>query len=1074
MKQSAVRFNPFPGLRSFEPHEEHIFFGREQQTDELLKKLRRTRFLAVIGISGSGKSSLVLSGLIPSLHRGLMTRAGSAWRVAVFRPGNDPIGNLAQALSAPNVLGEVGERAEVNRALLEATLRRGTLGLVESIREAREVRGKLPKYDNLLVVVDQFEELFRFKTSARTNGAGDEALAFVRLLQEAAQHQELPIYVVLTMRTDFMEHCVEFPGLPEAINDGAYLVSRLNREEQRAAIVGPVAVAGGEIAPRLVLRLLNSVGDDPDQLPVLQHALMRTWDFWDRQASGAPALDLEHYEAVGTMERALSQHAEEVFEALGSEDRRRIAEKMFKALTDKVPGRRGVRRPVKIRELCELTRASPEEVIAVADCFRQPGRSFLMPPPGIELDADSVIDISHESLMRIWDRLLRWVEEETESAQSYLRLARAVALREEGSAGLWRDPELEFALQWRDKNQPTEVWARRYDPSFGRAMRFLDQSAKARERERAAEERARRKKLRQARILAAISLVVALVILGFGLYAIEQRNEARKQQNIADQERRTAQQERETAERERERAKANEQEAVRQQQETEEQRRKAVAERARAEDERARAEDQTRIAEANRRRAVEKETEARAEQDRADQARRAAEAAEQDAKEQRAEAIRAKVEAESLRIRELARALAVQTPRLLQEAEQRELAALLAVQAYHLNREHGGEPEEAAIYDGLWRSLLALDPERGAGIDLGSAVRAVALAPDGTLAAGAEDGSLYLRRPGEEPMPVAWPADETAIEDTGGSALGGDAIRSLAVSPTGRWLAGGTLSGALLLWDLETGEARRLGEHRTDPEVDGDAIAAVSALAFDPSDGLFSGSFNGEVRRWDLADGSGEVLLDAGEPPLRILALAVSGDGSTLAAAREGRVAIRNLRQPQADPAELAGARACRALAFSRDGTTLACGGGDGAIRLWDLSASPAVEREPLLGHTSSVNALRFSPGRDLLASASADKSLRLWSYRDRDAEPIVLTDHTSWVWTLAWSADGAILVSGSSDRTVRTWETRNRLLVDEICRRLARPGLSREEWDRYIGSDVPHEVTCPGLPATAQAAGGS
>ncbi|MCP4654897.1 MAG: hypothetical protein GY856_05695, partial [bacterium] len=280
------------------------------------------------------------------------------------------------------------------------------------------MRGKLPKYDNLLVVVDQFEELFRFKTSAQVNGAGDEALAFVLLLQEAAQHQQLPIYVVLTMRTDFMEHCVEFPGLPEAINDGAYLVSRLNREEQRAAIVGPVAVAGGEIAPRLVLRLLNSVGDDPDQLPVLQHALMRTWDVWDRQASGTPALDLEQYEAVGTMERALSQHAEEVFAALGTEYRRRIAEQMFKALTDKVPGRRGVRRPVKIRELCELTGASPEEVIAVADCFRQPGCHFLMPPPGIELDADSVVDISHESLMRIWDRLLGWVEEETESAQS--------------------------------------------------------------------------------------------------------------------------------------------------------------------------------------------------------------------------------------------------------------------------------------------------------------------------------------------------------------------------------------------------------------------------------------------------------------------------------------------------------------------------------------------------------------------------------------------------------------------------------------------------------------------------------
>src|SRR5947209_18017366 len=97
--------NPFPGLRPFEPDEDYLFFGRERQTDELLRKLRTTRFLSILGTSGSGKSSLVRSGMIPSLYGGGMSRAGSRWRVAIMRPGEDPLGNLAAALSAPEAVG---------------------------------------------------------------------------------------------------------------------------------------------------------------------------------------------------------------------------------------------------------------------------------------------------------------------------------------------------------------------------------------------------------------------------------------------------------------------------------------------------------------------------------------------------------------------------------------------------------------------------------------------------------------------------------------------------------------------------------------------------------------------------------------------------------------------------------------------------------------------------------------------------------------------------------------------------------------------------------------------------------
>ena len=350
---ATADINPFPGLRPFEPDEDYLFFGRERQTDELLKRLRTTRFLSILGRSGSGKSSLVRSGLIPSLHGGAMARAGSRWRVAIMRPGEDPIGNLAAALSAPEALGG-GADEHLTRAFFETTLRASRLGLLECVRQSHVA-------DNVLVLVDQFEEIFRYKSSRRASG-GDEAAAFVKLLL-AARESELPVYIAITMRSDFIGDCMEFGTLPEALNEGIYLVPRMTREELRLAITGPVAVGGATIAPRLVSRLLNDVGDDPDQLPILQHALMRTWERWQFDHRRGEPLDLRHYEDIGTMHEALSRHAEEAFgelDALGQ----LIAEKMFKALTDKASDPRGVRRPAPVREICAVAHASLIEVDA--------------------------------------------------------------------------------------------------------------------------------------------------------------------------------------------------------------------------------------------------------------------------------------------------------------------------------------------------------------------------------------------------------------------------------------------------------------------------------------------------------------------------------------------------------------------------------------------------------------------------------------------------------------------------------------------------------------------------------------
>ncbi|HYW39653.1 MAG TPA: tetratricopeptide repeat protein [Terriglobales bacterium] len=524
----GLLFNPFPGLRPFEPDEDHLFFGREKEIDELLRRLRASRFLSVVGTSGSGKSSLVRSGLIPSLYSGFMVNAGSTWRVATLRPGEDPIGHLAATLNQSGVLGTEGEMASTNRVLLEATLRRSTRGLVDAVRQAR-----IPPEDNLLVIVDQFEELFRFRRSRQIQNSRDEAVAFVKLLLEATQQQEVPIYVVVTMRSDFIGDCMEYPGLPEAVNAGQYLVPRMTRDELRSAITGPIAVAGGEIAPRLVLRLLNDMGDNHDQLPVLQHALMRTWDHWERHRSQGEPIDIADYEAVGSMQQALSLHAEEAFLETGGDANRKIAERLFKALTDTFSDPRGIRRPTSVQELAAICETPEAEVIQVIEVFRQPGRSFLMPPATVPLVSRSIIDVSHESLMRCWARLITWAEEERVSSATYVRLSQAASWFEQGTAGLWRNPELELGLRWKRQERPTAAWAERHDSAFARAMEFLDRSEKERARVEAEREQERKRKLRHVQWAAAVLGILLLVAVSLAYFAWSEKRRAEANLQLA-------------------------------------------------------------------------------------------------------------------------------------------------------------------------------------------------------------------------------------------------------------------------------------------------------------------------------------------------------------------------------------------------------------------------------------------------------------------------------------------------------------------------------------------------------------
>lgn len=468
--------NPYPGLRPFRIGEEHLFFGRERQIDAMVDLLAEQRFLAVLGSSGSGKSSLVNCGLVPALCRGTLTSAATGFRVVHLRPGRHPIAALSAALSAPGVLFRERNSNDVPLCdILEGSLRLSRAGLCDVYEQAHP-----REHRNLLVVADQFEELFRFADAGAGGEAGagrEDAAAFVQLLLEASRQRELPIFIVLTMRSDYLGECATFEGLVERINRSSYLVPRLTRDERRLAVGGPAMVAGAELDPVLVMRLVNDMGNDPDQLCALQHALRCSFEHWWK-SGGRGKIGVSDYEAVGTMAQALDRHAENVFSSL-SESQQELARRMFRALTDSVNDSRGIRRPLAWERLQRVLAATATELKPVLDLFRHPDQSFVMPPLDERLKADTTVDISHESLMRGWKRLDAWTKQEADAARLYGRLASDAASHAAGDTSLWREPQLSLGRRWWQRDRPNAHWARLYDGDFAEARSYLYRSFRA-------------------------------------------------------------------------------------------------------------------------------------------------------------------------------------------------------------------------------------------------------------------------------------------------------------------------------------------------------------------------------------------------------------------------------------------------------------------------------------------------------------------------------------------------------------------------------------------------------------------
>ena len=520
---------PYPGLRPFNDDESIFFRGREKNIETIVELFEKKKFMMLTGASGDGKSSLVYAGVVPLAKAGLFKAKYNSWAVADFKPERTPLDNLTQALNKYFKF----EKDEI----LKKELGFGFSSLVNIYKksplyidiESEEWKGAdeskkkqlKRKATNLLIIADQFEEFFTNSENYNDGIASSESQAVINILLETAKLalvEDLPIYIICTMRSDYIGQCAAFRGLPEYIGFSQFFVPRLKRSEIQQVIEEPAQLNGEHISSRLSQRLLFDITDGYDQLPILQHALNQIWKMAN---NGEHEMDLLHYAKVGglpanqlpqedkqkfeewfeklpefkkqlfinpSLENILNAHADELLEIsfsrciendasmaekINQEAAKQIIKSTFQCLT-KIDDARAVRNRMTLQEITNIIHDPEIDVKTVGkvlDIFREQGNTFIKPfitedTATHKTQKHTILDITHESLIRNWDILKTWANEEYNNwlnFQDFNKQLQRWINSEKANGYLLPIGPLTFFENWYNSCNPNKYWLARYD-----------------------------------------------------------------------------------------------------------------------------------------------------------------------------------------------------------------------------------------------------------------------------------------------------------------------------------------------------------------------------------------------------------------------------------------------------------------------------------------------------------------------------------------------------------------------------------------------------------------------------------
>ncbi len=489
--------NPYKGLDYFDREDAKYFYGRDNLTDELLEKVRENNFLAIMGASGSGKSSLIRAGLIYQLEQGEQISGSDKWKIYIFQPGKYPLQSLAETLN-------------IKVAELRSDGSEKLGNFINDIDASRVV-----------LVVDQFEEVFSLSKENEENH--QERVQFFECLLGALKKVNNKFCLVLGIRADFFGKCAEqeYEGLARKIQQHLLAVTPMNRDELKQAIEKPAKQVGYIVEPRLVEQLVEDVTSEPGSLPLLQYALQKLWNQPTNKY-----LTVSAYNKLGDsngIKGILEKHANQVYESL-DKDGKEIAKLIFIRLTRLGDGTGDTRSKILKEKLIKLKSYSQEQSKQVIETLE---RNNLITITSEKLDNEKkveVVNLSHEALIRHWSKLRDWLyinRSNTKLKEDIEEAAKKWKIKKEQI----EDPK-DF-LHTGEELKEAEAFMENFDnilPLTNNALQFMEESRKYREEQKCEQEilKKREKENQKLRRITVITLCVGcgfiLLLLSFFIF----------------------------------------------------------------------------------------------------------------------------------------------------------------------------------------------------------------------------------------------------------------------------------------------------------------------------------------------------------------------------------------------------------------------------------------------------------------------------------------------------------------------------------------------------------------------------
>ena len=485
--------NPYQGLSAFQEKDAALFFGRETFTNQLVKVVETKKLVAVIGASGSGKSSVVLAGLIPSL------RQQENWLIANLRPESTPFENLAKALLSPMTQLETGKNEGVTEVNGDE-INQLAIDLQEGNRSLSDVVKSIGSSRRFLLFIDQFEEIYTYPNQ--------KSRQFLDCLLDAVQNFSA-FRLVITLRVDFLNQAIKYDPFREQLDKWKpEFIGGMVRTELQAAIEEPAKKRNVYLEAGLTEHILNEVGEEQGNLPLLEFALT---ELWKQQENGL--LTRLKYDEIGGVEKALCRHAEGVYDALKEGDKERTKQIFMKLVS---PGE-GTE---YTRQLA--TRAEVEE--ENWDLVTHLATARLVVSNRNETTEIETVEIVHEALIKAWPDLIQWIEEN----DAFLR---------------WKKRLKVAFLEW-ERNENKEGYLLQGAPlgeAEGYLLQRLEDVSKAErvfinlslEQEKTRQQREleqERKARKAAQTRTRVAVASTVIVIAAGIFAFWQRNEAIKGQ----------------------------------------------------------------------------------------------------------------------------------------------------------------------------------------------------------------------------------------------------------------------------------------------------------------------------------------------------------------------------------------------------------------------------------------------------------------------------------------------------------------------------------------------------------------